>query len=183
MSLKISSKILIYICVIIEITSCNSNTEFLNLESNKCEICNEHFKSNFKLLYPKKKLKTKGNESAIDGPNWDLVAKRRFGNSKKINLLKESKFKEFKSHLFCYLGTDLKTMKNFIPYKMIDYEFKGDDAAYLKILVQVESWDNFGNNGLVWNGSRKMRMEFRRINSKFIFIGDSKIKKQLVDCK
>ena len=181
--MKLSSRILIYIFIVIGITSCNSKADFMKLESNNCEICHKHFKSNFELSYPRKILKTKGNTAAIDGPNWDLVAKRKFGNAKKINLLKESKFKEFKKNLFCYIGTDLKTMKKFIPKKMIDLEFVDKTGAYLNILVQVEDWDNFSNGDLVWNGSRKLRLEFRKINDKFIFHGDSKLKKELVDCE
>jgi len=159
---------------------CNNEIDYSSLESYKCQDCKEHFDSNFELKYETLPLITRGNQIAVDGPDWNKVAERKFGKVSKIKMCREGIYKEFKKHLYCYIGLDYKTMTKIIPTSAIKKYKTSDTIKYFNIELEVGKALKYPE--ITWIGTWKTQLYFKKSAGEFKFLGDNQEKETLENC-
>ncbi len=160
--------------------SCNTKVDYSKLESYKCPECKAHFDSKFELNYETLALVTRGDEIATDGSNWDKLAEEKFGSVSKIKMCREGNYKEFKRHLYCYIGLDYKTMMKVFPKGVIKEQETTDSTKYFNIEVEIGKSIKYPT--ITWFGTWEKQFSFKKVEDQFRFLGNMKESELLENC-
>lgn len=173
-------RLLFLLICFLSFLSCDDKFDYSSLKSYECVECKHYFDSKFELTYESFPLITRGNEVAIDGSNWNKLAEKKFGKASKIKMCREGNYKEFKKHLYCYIGLDYEKMIKLFPKGVIKKQKMTDSTKSFNIEIEVGKALNYPE--ITWQGTWEKQFFFKKTENEFQFLGDAKENETLKIC-